>query len=61
MVAEIRIKNRLDKPIMVIVVVEKIMVKPEIKPNTEQIIDCEEGEEIIRIYIDKAINDEETS
>ena len=54
MVAEIRIKNRLDEPIMVTIVVEKIIVKPEIKPNTEQIIDCGEGEEIIRIYISKA-------
>ena len=54
MVMEIRVKNRLNEPIMVTIVVEKIMVKPEIKPNTEQIIDCEEGEKIIRIYIDKA-------
>ena len=61
MVTEIRVKNRLDEPIMVTVVVEKIMVKPEIKPNTEQIMDCGEGDEIVRIYISKAINDEEAS
>jgi len=56
MVAEIRVKNRLDKPIMVTIVVEKIMVKPEIKPNTEQIIDCREGDEIVQIYISKVVD-----
>ena len=53
---EIRVKNRLDEPVMITVVVKKIMVEPKIVPGTEKIIDCEKADEIVEIYIDKPVD-----